>query len=126
MIDNKIMVVMGEDPGYFTVDEAEDKITFETPVLEEIEYLPPGVTAYLKAMQAEGYLASRQLYLDYQISKKKIFLRGSWIFSQMGAEVFDGLIMSLQEISSDIKVDLYKVCCKDLLYVVAHKAYQRF
>ena len=125
MIDNKIMVVMGEEAGYFTVDEAGDEITFETPVLEEIEYLPPGVTAYLKSAQAEGYLASRQLYLDHQVSEQKIFLKGSWVFSQMGAEVFDGLITSLQEISSDVKVDLYKVCCKDLLYVVAHKAYQR-
>lgn len=126
MIDNKIMVLMGEEEGHFIVDESRDVITFETPVLEEIEYIPPGVKAYIKSTQSEGFLASRQLYLDYQVAEKKIFLKGSWIFSEMEAGVFDGLITSLQEISSDIKVDLYKVCCKDLIYVVAHKAYRHF
>lgn len=124
MKDNKIAVQMGEEEGFFLVDEVKDEITFETCVLDQIDYMPPSVTSYLRGVEAEGYLKTRQLYLDYNASQKKIFLRGKWIFSGMGADQFDALLISLEEISAEIKMDLYKSCCKDLIYVVAHKAYQ--
>jgi len=118
-----VSIDIGEERGDFFVDEQIDEITFVTPVLEEISYMPPSVTSYLRRAKNEGYLAAKKLFLDYVAEEGMIYLRGSWVFSKMGAEHFDGLIQLLQEVAADVKVDLYKACCKDLLYVVAHKAY---
>lgn len=118
-----VTIDIGEERGDFFVDEDNDEMTFTTPVLEEIGYMPPSVTSYLQRAKDEGYLAAKRLFLDYVKEDEKIYLRGTWSFSQMGADHFDGLIQLLQEVAADVKVDLYKSCCKDLLYVVAHKAY---
>lgn len=114
---------VGEERGDFFVDEAKDEIIFTTPVLEEIGYMPPSVSSYLRRAESEGYLRAKRLFLDYEEEEGRIYLRGKWVFSKLGAEHFDGLIQLLQEVAADVKIDLYKACCKDLLYVVAHKAY---
>lgn len=118
-----VSIDIGEERGDFYVDEQIDEISFTTPVLEEVGYMPPSVTSYLRRTEQEGYLAAKRLFLDYVEGDGKVYLRGSWSFSKMGADDFDGLIEFLREVAADVKVDLYKACCKDLLYVVAHKAY---
>jgi hypothetical protein len=125
MTYHRIEVEMGEDLGHFEVDTERDKIIFSSPVLDEIEYMPPSVTSYMSRVEREGDLRRCHLSLEHAEQQKAIFLRGAWKFSDMEADQFDSLLIALKETAEEIKGDLYAACCKDLIYVVAHHAYSR-
>ncbi len=116
-----LIIEMGEEKGIFTVHDERDALTFETPVLEQVEYISPSVKEYVAQANKDRYLSAQGLFIDFE--DNTFYLRGSWDFLGIGAEEFDRLLIFLQENASEIKEALYKACCQDLVYMVANKAY---
>jgi len=120
-VEENLMIEIGNEKGIFTVYEERDAFTFETPVLEHVEYIPPSVKKYVAEANQDRYLSAQGLFIDFE--DHTFYLRGSWDFSSIGAEEFDRLLIFLQENALEIKESLYKACSKDLVYMVANKAY---
>ena len=117
----KVIIPVQEEKGSF-VKEDEDLLIFSTPVLESVEYIPPTLDHYVEKMLDDPYMQNAHLFILFDEEKKSLFLEGIWDMSLMQPGDLTKLISQVREIALEVKGDIYKALCQDLVYVLANKS----
>lgn len=120
-MESDLIIQIGQEQGYFKVHEKTDGLSFETPVLEHVDCVSPGVRKYIDTFNEDPYMLRQSLFIDEE--NGALLLRGSWDFSRCGAELFDRIIVFVKETAEEVKRQLYKTLCQDLVYLVANTSY---
>lgn len=120
-MDSDLIIQIGQEQGRFDVHKDTDGLSFETPVLEHVDYISPGVRECIDSFNEDPYFARQSLFIDEE--GDTLYLRGSWDFSSCGAEIFDRIILFVRETAEEVKKELYKALCQDLVYLIANTSY---
>ena len=118
---DSVQVPIEEEEGSFQMED-DNLLIFSTPVLEEVDYIPPSLREYVQKSLQDPYLQSRHLFILFDEEKRAFFLEGIWEFETLDHTSLNALYEEIRESASDIKLAIYKALCKDLVFVLAKEA----
>lgn len=116
-----LSIPIQEEVGIFSRED-ENLLVFATPVLDQVSYIPPSLGKYIARTLKDEHMQKKHLFVIFDEDQQTFFLEGIWDLGSLDTDKFNYLINDIRELAYEVKQDIYKTLCIDLVYAVAKKS----